>query len=376
MDIDSIIAWTIKTGGKDPILLVAQARQEFRGASLEECALGVETALAHARYPELPPGWLVRRDLLEQASKPATARHHASRLSGGRALIEIGSGAGLDTFAFSTSVDSVTSFDLSSEASSLLALNASRAGITNIAARNEDALAIDLSGFDCFWADPARRNSSGRTFNPEEYSPPLSTLLAHPLPPIGGIKVSPGLNLESLPRGWTKEWIGTHDSCVEQVLWKGVELHDNTVTLVASGDSWFPPEEQEFDCGIATPRKGDLLLEPHPALIRTGGLNPFYQERGFCLLDPTIAYGCTEHAERSPWYDRFEIKDVALFSWRVAQEIVIRHRLGAQTEIKKRGFSETSDQLKARLQFEGDQPGILFFTRSRGERLIVLAERL
>jgi hypothetical protein len=109
-----------------------------------------------------------------------------------------------------------------------------------------------------------------------------------------------------------------------------------------------------------------FIIEPHNALIASGMLTQFFEERNISTLDPRIGYGITEHEPpASPWYTAYKIlhmEDGA--SERRMQERIYELGWGPDTVIKKRGWDKDPEVVRSRLTFvEGGHPGVIIIAR-------------
>jgi hypothetical protein len=309
------------------------------------------------------------------------------------------------------------------------------------------------STIDGLWSDPSRRRSDGsRIDDAEQYKPALSFVLqtasslasalasalalslALPVradgerisaPPrfVAGVKLAPALDLSPVlhehlaANKWATEWIGVAGECREQVLWCGVEAgtrrvwvsligeandkSDNESNGAASGATvWSPCPSTGSSTDISpanfsiisTDIPSGWLLEPHSALIRSGVLAEFYAERGFKLFDEHIAYGLSAvEPPESAFYQVFRILEAFPYKLKTLRDRIKSRDWGTQTEIKKRGFPDTPETVRAALrleqverlqQSEQQTSGVIILTR-RGsssskahQHWCILAERV
>lgn len=323
---------------------------------------------------------------LEQASQPEIAKHHAKRFKGLHSVLEICTGSGCDTMALSKNVADVTTIESDPHIADLASLNFSSQGIENIKleiGKAEELLkTIDISKFSGVFADPSRRTLDGRRiYNPEQYKPPLSLIFSLNFEGIIGIKVSPGYNFDILPSGWAREWIGYKDECREQVLWKNSELLDGSVSLVDQGIEWRPPEDNGFKTPIKEIKEGDFIIEPHPALIRSGKMHLFYQEKGISLLDYKIAYGVSsKEPEKTAFYEIFKVNQVMPYDLNKLRSRVKELKWNTRSEIKKRGVDQDPDALRKKLKFskpdQSENFGVIILVRIGEGHKAILGERI
>ena len=262
----------------EPAELVLKVKSKFKDTNTESLNQAIEIVLARKQANELElPDWtsegLFTRRSLEQATHPSISLHHAAHFNGVNHLIEIGSGAGFDTAALSKAANEVTTLEPDPVLAKMTSYNLALQGIDNVLVLNsslEDLLSsIEFNKYDGLWADPSRRTKNHeRIYNPEQYSPPLSKIIELPIHGVTGIKVSPGVDCEWYLPDWKREWIGFDWECREQVLWKGANVRDGSVSLVDLNIEWVPGKEQNHkDVIEELELAGHYLIEPHPALI-------------------------------------------------------------------------------------------------------------
>lgn len=331
------------------------------------------------------------RQSLEQSTAPAIAKHHAERFRGCRHVLEICSGVGFDTAALARVAARVTTIEANERLAAMARQNMAAQGLANVevlCGLAENVCAeLDLSTFGGLWADPSRRDEQGRRIHtPDDYAPSLRWLQCLKVRGVRGIKIAPAVNCEAhhLAGAWTREWIGFGDECREQVLWSGVEeMNDGTATLLNTMgvvEQILPPQNAAIPNlwnGDANVLTGRFLVEPHGALIRTGHLGTFFAERGWMLLDEHIAYSiATDKPPTSAWYEAFEIVEALPFQYARLKEHLTAHGWGNRTEIKKRGFPETPDEVRKKLKLpSGGAAGVVICTRKGNRHWAVLARR-
>lgn len=334
---------------------------------------------------------LLTRNLLEQATAPVLASHHAEAFKGCKRVLEIGTGAGFDTMAIAKKAKEVISIEIDPVAAAFAEHNFNIQGLSNIKVLTGDAAnlikELDLKSFDGLWWDPARRSIDGtRIFNPEAYRPPLSFILSLPFDGLCGIKISPGVNLGISFDTWEREWIGYKKECREQILWQGAQLGGVKLSLFSPNySSILKAADENGDLSVlADP--GSLidhyLIEPHAALIRSGALASWAKQNNFTLLDPKIAYlSKVTKPCPSPLYRSFYVTDSFSFSLKHLNQRLKDLGWSKETEIKKRAFPEDSDTIKKKLKFqpsdgESSDKGVIFFTKIGASRHIFMARRV
>ncbi len=364
------------------IELYRKAYSQFDSASITESLTFAELmkkASERAKLPALP--WLFTRATYEQSTAPAIAKHHAEKYLDCKRVAEVCTGSGSDALSISQIAAFIESYESDNYIASLARINFSRHQRENITVITQE-VGKDHSWlnekFDGFWADPARRTSSRRVYLPRDYSPPLDWLLSLRIAPIMGIKISPIANLQP-PLGWSREWIGMHNECREQTLWRGTDVIDGSVWLADQNIEWKPKSKTpEKLSAIKHLSVGDYLIEPHAALIRSGFVSSWLAEQSAELIDYTIAYGyATQPLTHSPFASTFKIISVFPFSYKKLQSAILSCKFTSSTEIKKRGFPEEPEIIRQKLRFcDSGEQGTIILTRHNNTRIALLCRRL
>lgn len=370
---------------------------------------------------------LFTRQALEQSTAPAIAKHHAERFRGCRHVLEICTGAGFDTAALARNAGRVTTIEADERLAAMARHNMALQGITNVEVlcglAEEVVSRLRVSDFDGLWSDPSRRTVSGeRIALPDNYTPALQWLQKLEIRGLRGIKIAPAVNCEAQhlqPFGeglakdmrWKREWIGFGNECREQVLWwwwddfsyalsdsssadAHVHFRDGTATLLDNHGllaQWHKADRLHSRAILPaqdivhslwnkdeTILKAAYILEPHPALIRTGYLADFADEYGFEMFDGRIAYMLSLHEPlKSPWYESFQIEEAFPFHYALLKERLQARMWGNRLEIKKRGFPETPEEIRKKLKLRlSPEQGVLFCTRKGQRHWAILAKRL
>lgn len=334
----------------------------------------------------LPDGALFTRDALEMASSAAVARLHASLLPGDGRLLEIGAGVGADSAALSRRARILLCLEADSIHARLLRHNLSLLPATNASVLRGTAErllpAILIDRFDAVYADPARRSASAdgtrrRGILLEEYSPPFSLFdsLPRSLPVL--VKVAPAAEA---PADWGVAAVAAAGECKELLLHRNLDLPPRCALDADSGARWTPGPDLPPAPTMphANVPDGSWLIEPHAAIIRSGGVAQYCREQGCEPLDPRIAYAWSAvMPPGNAWHRRFRLLHAAPYQRKALQHIATRLGFGPSTEIKKRGFPDTPEDVRARLTLTGTRRGVIFLTR-RGdsEHLMLFAERV
>ncbi len=372
--------------------LVDRVRTHICKGQAERARLLIELATGTMRAERLGKRrhlWLFTNQMAEQSTHPDIAAYHAQAFGGCEHVLEICTGAALDTLALSRVAARVTTYEADALIHACSAGNLRRSGAHNVTCINERWTGSASVPADGVWADPSRREQQQRKRTAAEYEPPISAI---PTAPIVGIKVGPGDIVDAT--GYASEYIGFGKECRERILWKGNHNTKTWVTLVNEGTVGASSEykaassekratngeEQEQHSG--TIHRADdtrrFIIEPHNALIASGMLTQFFAEHNISTLDPRIGYGTTEHEPpASPWYTAYKILHVEDgASERRMQERIYELGWGPDTVIKKRGWDKDPEVVRSRLTFvEGGHPGVIIVARVGDGHVTILATR-
>ncbi|MEV0404517.1 SAM-dependent methyltransferase [Actinoallomurus sp. NPDC050550] len=310
---------------------------------------------------------------LEQATRTGVARHRARRFAdrlGGLAprgtVLDLGCGIGGDLLARARAGVGGLGVELDPFTAAVAQANLRAFALEDVAdVRQGDATAQDPDGHAAVFADPGRRTSRGRVFDPEAYLPPLGTVLAIAgRAPGGCVKVAPGIPHEAVPPGAEAEWISDGGEVKEAALWLGDLAGDarrratvlrpgrETATLTAEPDLGPPP--------IAGWRR--YLYEPDGAVVRAHLVAEIAARLDGALADPRIAYITSDALLATPFARPYEILDVLPFAVKRVRAALREHRTGTLT-IKKRGFAGDIERLRRDLRTDGTEERVLVLTR-------------
>ncbi len=299
-------------------------------------------------------------------------------------MLEIGTGTGSDTAALARTAQKVTTIEQDPIRAALAIHNIQLQGLSNVEVLRgtvEEIIAtLPLSEFDGLFADPARRTKEGvRIKDASLYSPSLESLLNLNINGVCAIKVSPGLFLDTVPSGWRRQFLGYEDQCLEQTLWKDVQIDDSSVMLVDSGEHWSPGRSDTT--GIIYPKQlHKYLYEAHGAINRSLHLSQFFSERSICRLDNDVTYGTSDQRIAiSSLLTRYTVVESFPYSKKVLQRALASLKWTARTEFKKRAFSEDIEKIRQSMDLPKHHHtglfGTVFLFRWRGVNWVALGIR-
>jgi hypothetical protein len=317
-------------------------------------------------------------DGVEQATRSEVAAWRAERFRalGVRRVADLCCGIGGDALALTRQGIAVLAVDRDPVTCAVAEANAAALGLADrIEVRCADVAEIPLEGCDALFADPARRGSRGRVFDPEAYSPPLSWAVeAARRVPYAALKVAPGIPHEAVPPDAEAEWVSADGDVKEAVLWFGTghaEPHRATL-LRASG------ERHTLTGGtLPDPPAGPVrryLYEPDGAVIRAHLVAEVARALGGAtLIDPTIAYLTSDTLTPAPYATAYVIEEALPFNLKRLRAL-LRERKAGTVVIKKRGSALDPDELRRRLRPEGPHSCTVFLTRAAGAPVMLLGQ--
>ncbi|CAL9517337.1 hypothetical protein SUDANB120_03772 [Streptomyces sp. enrichment culture] len=310
----------------------------------------------------------------EMATRASVAAYRAGRLAalGVRSVADLCCGIGGDALALARRGIRVLAVDRDPLTAAVARANAAALGLADLVeVREEDVTAVDTSGYDAVFVDPARRGGRGRVFDPEAYSPPLSwAARAAAATPCGAVKIAPGIPHEAVPAGAEAEWISDHGDVKEAVLWFGTAAADAlSGTGPAVRATLLPGPRTLHAAGPLPPPPvgpvGRYLYEPDGAVIRSHLVAEVAAQLGGRLIDPTIAYVTADELRATPYATAYEITDVLPFGLKPLKALLRERGVGTLT-VKKRGSAIEPEELRRKVKPQGPNAATVFLTRVAG----------
>jgi SAM-dependent methyltransferase len=257
-----------------------------------------------------------------------------------------------------------------------------------VTVRVGDAAAVSPEDYDVLFADPARRTSRGRTFDPLAYSPPWPVVLDL----VGRarracLKVAPGIPYEFLPEGAETEWVSYKGEVKEAAIWTGATHPDlprppeagtpetsagaaavvresgarrpvvRRATLLPGGESLVG-----VDAVVPVGPVGRYVYEPDGAAIRAHLVGEVAAMVGGRLPDPMIAYITGDDPVDTPWAARYAVDEILPFSLKKLRTALRERQIGNVT-IKKRASAVDIERLRRDLRLSGDKSAVIILTR-------------
>ncbi|MBT2224307.1 methyltransferase domain-containing protein [Nonomuraea sp. NEAU-A123] len=342
--------------------------------------------------------------------------------AGGPRVVDVCCGIGGDFIALARAGCVVDALDLDPLTVAVARANAEALGLGDrVTVRVGDAATVSPEDYDWLFADPARRTSRGRTFDPMAYSPPWPVVLdLVARAPRACLKVAPGIPYEFIPAGAEAEWVSYKGEVKEAALWTGstnattttstADVTDPTTTtgatgLLGAGDTidaagtidaverpggavrrvtlpggaeppmaapggavrratLLPGGETLVARGTEAPigPVGRYVYEPDGAAIRAHLVGEVAEMVNGRLPDPMIAYITSDEAFDTPWAARYSVEEVLPFSLKRLRATLRERQIG-NVVIKKRASAVDIERLRNDLRLSGDKSVVIILTR-------------
>jgi hypothetical protein len=339
----------------DRVSEIARLRKQFGGRT----SVLVETVLLRRRAADKLPGtgeWLFTGEALQQATAAPVALHRAQRLAG-RVVHDVTCSIGTEIALLRGSAARVLGSDIDP--------------VRLAMARHNLGAAADLCRADALrpvtrdtvaLADPARRDSGRRRFNPRDYQPGLDQLVDVYRGRDLVVKCSPGIDFDIVKRlGFDGEIEVTsyQGSVREACLWsaglveRGVRRR---ATILDRGEQITDAEPD--DCPVRS--VGRWIVDPDGAVVRAALVRHYAARHGLWQLDPHIAYLSGD--QLPPGMRGFEVVQQLPFDERRLRQTLSALDCGA-VEILVRGVDVEPTALRRRLALRGGQPLSVVITR-------------
>jgi hypothetical protein len=315
------------------------------------------------------------REALEQGSGDLAAAHRANRFVPFGVVADLCCGIGGDSLAFARTGLTVHAVDCDSLRLAMTGANAVALGFKNrIHLHEDDALTIPLPDARAAFADPARRVSSRRYLDPEDYTPPLSAIRGRfPADFPLAVKIAPGVARSDLTNLEAEvEFVSVDGELKECVVWFGaLRTTAHRATVLPSGVTLFADVPVPMP-PVSTARQ--YVFVPDPAIVRAGLSSQLAIELGVFPLDHTVALFTSHEVTHSPLLSPFRVEWLTRFHPGKLRDHLRAHRVGRVTIIK-RGSSVDADKVMKSLKLGGEEHRMVILTRIDGEETMFIGER-
>ncbi|MBP7577902.1 MAG: methyltransferase domain-containing protein [Candidatus Obscuribacter sp.] len=378
--------------------LISSLRKRFdmtTTAALIEAAQARQRAVRQRKY-ERADQMFFTRDGLEQSSGEVIANYRARRfvatMPKDARIADLCCGIGGDTIALAQYFD-VTGFDLDETRLQLANANAQVCGVEH----RLQTTCADVTGFDGLscspdannlkfdgvFFDPGRRDKNGkRIYDPERYSPPLSTIRNWLKTTAGtAVKVSPGIDYDQLRAAgldFEVEIISQSGEVKEAVLWLGAFKRPEVArrATLLQGDDVLSYDDAAGipDLPITTPR--GYIHEPDGAIIRAGLVGLLGEPLAATKIDPDIAYLTGDTPSDAVTARSFAVLDSMPFSLKKLKSSLQALKCG-RVVVKKRGSPLSPEELIKALAIKGDGKELtVILTHLSGTHSAIICEEV
>jgi hypothetical protein len=300
---------------------------------------------------------LFDREALEQATHEAIAFYHASRFPAGALVLDVTVGIGADLIGL-TKRGPVMGFELDSMRTEYARHNCPRAEV-----RNADGLAFAVASDNSYiWADPDRRDSSGkRMSDPGAYEPnPLEIPRDRELT---GIKLSPMLPDEYLESvGQRIEFVSYRGECREAIAWSGKAVEPGIYAVDIETEELLP----RFEIEDAVNEPWGVIFDSDPATVRAHALGNF----GLPQLGDSPGYLTGEKIIDSPWLRAYEVLFQDSSDFKRIKEFLRKNGLRV-FEVKQRGAGIDPTTIIKQLKTDGDPVSLIAWKVEKSIRFAV-----
>jgi SAM-dependent methyltransferase len=344
---------------------------ELAKAALETAILRVKAAAKFTRAAAM----YFTREALEQASGERISRYRAERYAGCARVADLGCGIGGDTLGLAAVVPAVSAVDQDPLRLAMAAENLAAYGLRErVRWLQADLTTLPWPEADGFFFDPARRAAGRRKFSVRDYEPPLSQVLgwlAHA--PAGGVKISPGVDLDELADYDAEvEFISERGELKECALWFGpLRTAARRATLLPGAHTLLADPAAETQTG---PPQA-YLYEPDPAVLRAGLVTTLARQLDARQLDPDIAYLTAPDLRPTPFARAYTIEEALPFQLKRLRERLRALQVGRVT-VKKRGSPLEPEALIQQLRLAGPEERVVVLTHVEGKAWALIGKRV
>jgi len=196
----------------------------------------------------------------------------------------------------------------------------------------------------------------------------------------GAIKLSPAANFLGKFSGCEIELVSVRRECKQAVIWFGDlagpppagQPQLFRATSLPTGETLVGhPLSAEFR--LEDP--GEYLLDPDPAVVRSGLVDRLAEVCGGWRLDDREEYLSADTPSQTPLAQCFRIEAVTANKPRAIRDAARAAGFGP-LEIKCRHVGVDAEVLRRKLKLDGDRPGVVVVARIQGRTRAVIAHRV
>lgn len=315
---------------------------------------------------------------MEQCSSELTAHYKASLL-GGKTLVDLTGGFGVDDYYFSKRFERVTHCELNAELSTVASHNFKVLGAINIQTYEGDGAVFlqRMQRADALYVDPSRRAGSGRVFMLKDCEPNVienQELYLHKAKQVM-IKAAPMLDinlaLSDLQNVAEVHVVSVKNECKESLFILRAEPRKEAIKMVCAmlGNtspglfSFSPDEEKNAESAFSEVQ--NYLYEPDAAILKAGA---------FKLLGERLQINKLQ--QHSHLYTSSDLVDFPGKRFKVLQTILFndfkKAQVPKQINVVCRNFDLKPEDLKKRFGLKDGGADFLFFSTDYKNRKVVI----
>ena len=298
---------------------------------------------------------LLTRDGLEQSTGEQVARHRARRfaaLTG--TVLDLCCGIGGDLVALGAAVNRVIGVDRD-ETHAICARHNAKQYDVDAPVVVADVADVRVGSAAAVFVDPARRAEDRRGGS----SPSLQWCFDLPVDRVC-VKAAPGLEKDVVPAGWEIEFVADHRALKEAVLWSPAWATARGRATVLPAGASLVAEPSTPAAPVRPP--GRFLLDPSPAVTRSGAVADLAARLDAWQIDERIAFLSADEPLRSPFGRGLVVEASLPFAVKPLVAELRRLDIG-RVEIRRRGLAGDVDELKRRLRTNGSRVATVVLTR-------------
>ena len=378
----------IKNNWSTDILSLLLKKPVFSNISQKELAAQLE---AKKKCQFKLPTWFGTPNIyypnkinIEQTSSEITAKYKA-QLVGGKSLLDMTAGFGVDSFYFSKTINRVTHCEMDQDLSKIASHNFKILGIDNcdfVFGNGLEFLKNTTEKFDWIYIDPSRRHDvKGKVFRLEDCEPDIlqnfDLILDHSNAVL--IKTSPLLDL-SLAVQKLKNVSEIHvvavQNEVKELLFMVTPKDKNpikikTVDLRKEREAYFEfLWDQEKTTEVAYGNPEEYLYEPNAAILKAGAFNTVGKQFGLKKIAPHSHLYTSKDLIAFPGRT-FKIQQVLPF-----QKKSMKAFAKTKANITTRNFPETVAKIREKNKIlNGGQDYLFFTTNTNGKRVVMRCKK-
>lgn len=310
---------------------------------------------------------LFSKDGLEMATHHQVANWHAELFPRNVHVVDLTSGIGADTIALAARGE-VTAVDQNPEHCEILRYNLHQLQLKATVRCESAQEYLANTSAPYIFLDPARRSSSRRFIDPQDFSPNvLEFLPALQSSQLAVIKLSPMLPdefLESL--GGSLTFVSHQSECKEAIVQLGQTANPGRCAYKIETGEQLPCSSQKLT--HSDPKS--YIYEADPAAIRAHCLPSFSLDQ----VGETPGYLTSQEPLDSPWLTRYPVIWSGAYRPKAIKSILKDHGLAVAT-VKTRGVKEDPILVKKLFRSAVGKPAILMLYKRAESIQVALVQK-